>query len=813
MIPFRKVNLYELFFNHHLHEGEILINQEEMWAVWSYDSKAPNGTKIYDIVYEFKCAGYASWTGKVWMFTDRQAFEEFLTKCRAHGVLVKSECGNGHEFSSLPIKVSPVSEGWLLITTPKPPANTVVRDIIAGLPFFAESADRSSYAAILSTNEFDAIIKQSSLNLGAIDIDLTSKEAKTPPPTVTPVRVPAGFLVLDLRRHPLALRILIEAEQLPKPVTPWKTPPLHEGIICVDDKGWEELAMRLRKLGIPIGNVLELDGLRLEAGWDKPGRCGETLHGYQKAGIEFLAQRSLRAILADEMGLGKTVQAIRAAVGTGMKRILVIAPAIARWVWDAEIRRWCECQDGEIYHLNDTVDVQIPPEVKWVIATYDQTVPKENTLKLPVSIETFYAAVTGEYPSQGEDDAFQKLLRMKEVSGLEVNGNTITLKLKSPLCLTQPELLPLEAQKHLERANKRLGGSVIKGIMDWLPDLVILDEAHRVKNPNAKRTQTICKLLDLIPNRRVIILTGTPVRNHGGEARQLITLIDPFYGKKAKNDSLLRASLAFVMLRRKKQDVMEQLPSIIRQTVEIDIEAEKLEEYYDIMEKVLEDYEEAYARAKSLGCSDAQAKAQARRCVLALLSRARRILGVAKAEDLRLAEMIADSVETQKVAIFCHHHDAIAALRQNLSAAGLRVVVVSGEMDQCTRIETVESFNRGDADIFIGSISIMESISLSDIGAYFLVEFPWVPAEILQAEARLIRPAQDLTAQQSIHAVKIVAKILEPNLDKYIQEVLDQKLATIGYILNDDTLPTAFESVANLAIDWVLKEAESRKKA
>ena len=260
------------------------------------------------------------------------------------------------------------------------------------------------------------------------------------------------------------------------------------------------------------------------------------------------------------------------------------------------------------------------------------------------------------------------------------------------------------------------------------------------------------------------------------------------------------------MLRRKKTDVMNQLPAITRQVIQVDITSETLEEYYALMLNALKEYEEKYALARQIGYSETRAEAMARQSVLALLSRARRLLGTAKAADPRLAELIEDVMQTgQKVALFLHHKDAFTALECELARRGIKSVRLTGEIDQRMRAEIVHQFNSTNAPMaFLGSITIMESISLFNVGSYFLVEFPWVPAEILQAEARLIRPAQDLAARYNILAMQIVAKIDEPNLDLYIQRVLQRKLEAIGFILDDATMRTAMKSIANEVIDWVL---------
>lgn len=66
-----------------------------------------------------------------------------------------------------------------------------------------------------------------------------------------------------------------------------------------------------------------------------------TLHAYQKEGVEFLKLKT-RAYISDEMGLGKTPQAIVAAKELGIHpaHALVVCPAIARVNWQREWLGW-----------------------------------------------------------------------------------------------------------------------------------------------------------------------------------------------------------------------------------------------------------------------------------------------------------------------------------------------------------------------------------------------------------------------------------------------------------------------------------------
>jgi hypothetical protein len=120
------------------------------------------------------------------------------------------------------------------------------------------------------------------------------------------------------------------------------------GEVATTRKGWPELEQKLSQAGIewtgddPIAplSVRVQGDVAAAPGCTTAAPNGFVLHDYQKKGIQFCLDRGMRAAITDEMGLGKTVQGIGAAVASHAKKILVVAPANARWVWDREIRSW-----------------------------------------------------------------------------------------------------------------------------------------------------------------------------------------------------------------------------------------------------------------------------------------------------------------------------------------------------------------------------------------------------------------------------------------------------------------------------------------
>jgi superfamily II DNA or RNA helicase len=119
-------------------------------------------------------------------------------------------------------------------------------------------------------------------------------------------------------------------------------------------------------------------------------------------------------------------------------------------------------------------------------------------------------------------------------------------------------------------------------IAEWAPDLVILDEAQRIKNWSTRVARSVKK----IASPYAIVLTGTPLENRLEELVSIVQFVDRFrlgptyrllhehqltddVGKVTgyKDLDKLGATLAPILLRRKKDLVADQLPGRLDQTI------------------------------------------------------------------------------------------------------------------------------------------------------------------------------------------------------------------------------------------------------
>ena len=119
--------------------------------------------------------------------------------------------------------------------------------------------------------------------------------------------------------------------------------------------------------------------------------------------------------------------------------------------------------------------------------------------------------------------------------------------------------------------------------------LVVVDEAHYIKNPDAKRTintKRLCTHAD-----RLLFMTGTALENNIDEMIRLITILQPDIAKKVNNlkmmpfAPLFRETIAPVYYRRKREDVLSELPELLENEEWCEMGHEEEKKYYESLNK------------------------------------------------------------------------------------------------------------------------------------------------------------------------------------------------------------------------------------
>ena len=359
---------------------------------------------------------------------------------------------------------------------------------------------------------------------------------------------------------------------------------------------------------------------------------------------------------------------------------------------------------------------------------------------------------------------------------------------------------------------------------EW--DLVVCDEAHKMKNPTAKRTVAICgtepkrgkPTLPGVRGRRKIAMTGTPIVNRPMEVFTVLRWLDPetwprffpfgmrycaghqgrfgwdFSGN-SRLDELQEKLRSTIMIRRLKKDVLTELPAKRRQVIAIppdgieDVVKAEIDAY-DAREAGLAalraDVELAKASDNPQDYKDAVARlSEAARVAFQEMSRRRHDTAVAKVPVV--LNHITDLLESvDKVVVMAHHHDVIHALEAGLGA--YNPVCLTGETPMTARQANVDRFQTDAAcRVFIGSVTAAGvGITLTASSHVVFAELDWVPGNMTQAEDRCHRIGQR-------DAVFVQHVVLDGSLDARMAKVLVEKQNVLDKAL--DREPVAQQPV------------------
>ena len=107
--------------------------------------------------------------------------------------------------------------------------------------------------------------------------------------------------------------------------------------------------------------------------------------------------------------------------------------------------------------------------------------------------------------------------------------------------------------------------------------MLVADEAHYVKNPQAKRTKALASLLS--KTEGVLFMSGTPLENRVEEMCFLVSLLNEEISKEIEDVKYIstaeqfRSELAPVYLRRTREDVLTELPELVEKEQCCDVNA------------------------------------------------------------------------------------------------------------------------------------------------------------------------------------------------------------------------------------------------
>ena len=342
-------------------------------------------------------------------------------------------------------------------------------------------------------------------------------------------------------------------------------------------------------------------------------------------------------------------------------------------------------------------------------------------------------------------------------------------------------------------------------------NVVCLDEAHQIKNRN---TRVSAAAMDLHAGSR-LILTGTPLQNHLGELWNLFQFINPgllgewtdfkykyMHGNlDEEHRDMLRDLVQPFILRRTKEEVLDELPEKIVYEQMVELSPEEMQ-IYEATRKYVEDH----LSKKAGGNREKQADGQEHVKIefFAELTKLRLCACSAslayddwQRESSKTEALLGligqiSAVEGNSVLVFSQFTSYLAQVKAALDRKGLRYLYLDGQTELDERRTLVEQFQNGDCPLFIASLKA-GSLGLNLTAAnYVIILDPWWnPAIENQAMDRAHRIGQRRTVTVirliAMHTIEEKILRLHETKQKLSDDMLDGT-AYSGSLTMDDVL-------------------------
>lgn len=351
-------------------------------------------------------------------------------------------------------------------------------------------------------------------------------------------------------------------------------------------------------------------------------------------------------------------------------------------------------------------------------------------------------------------------------------------------------------------------------------DLVIVDEAHKLKNKKTTNYQFMLKLR----KKYCLLLTATPVQNDLGELFNLITLLKPgqlggqsdftsnfvFEKRVPKNGEQLKEELSKIMIRNRRGDGELDFTKRHVKNIEVELSPEEMELYNGVTRFVKDQYQAAGGNLSSMlslvtlqreVCSSRDAvfvtlvnlakkmapDSPLRDRIWELVALIKAIKANSKAEQaMKLIREMDD-----KVILFTEYRATQEYLMNYFKERNMIAVPYRGGMNRGKKDWMMDLF-RGRAQVMIATEAGGEGINLQFCHQMINFDLPWNPMRVEQRIGRVHRLGQK-------HDVQIYNLSTKGTIEEHILRLLHEKINMFEMVIGQlDVILERFEKGSSL---------------
>lgn len=338
----------------------------------------------------------------------------------------------------------------------------------------------------------------------------------------------------------------------------------------------------------------------------------------------------------------------------------------------------------------------------------------------------------------------------------------------------------------------------------WKPDVIVLDEAQRIKNWESKTSRAVKRL----QSRYAIVLTGTPLENKLEELYSIVQFVDDRRLGPAfeflhehrvldeqgsltgyRNLDKIRAKLAPILLRRTRAEVLKQLPARTDSTVYVEL-AEGQRALYD---------EQRTTLVRLL--QKAMLTELDRKRILASITNMRLICDSSYLYDRQtnvspkleeFTEVLDDLMSSgdHKAVVFSQWETMLHKTAEVLQTMGVGYALLHGGMQGKERKAALEQFKQEGCRVFLSTDAGGVGLNLQQADTIINLELPWNPAVLEQRIARVHRMGQ----QRPVRAIHFVTR---GTIEDRVLKAIEAKRSLFGSVFDGDSDSVDFSALGN----------------
>ena len=358
----------------------------------------------------------------------------------------------------------------------------------------------------------------------------------------------------------------------------------------------------------------------------------------------------------------------------------------------------------------------------------------------------------------------------------------------------------------------------VKYMHEMAPDLIILDEAQRIRNWTTATARTIKQL----KSKYVFVLTGTPLENKLEELFSVVEFVDGrrlgpafrFLSEHRMEDETGRLlgyrgldkihdQLAPVLLRRTRNEVLKELPPRTDRILHVPLTPKQAEPYYeqsDILAALMRKWEQQG------WLSEIDQKR-----ILCCLQNMRMLCNSTflydkksdhspKLEEFR--ELVRELAleQDRKVVVFSEYERMTYLAGKELEKLGIGYVSLHGGVPSRQRGALMERFRReAECKVFLSTDAGGVGLNLQAASAVINFEPPWNPARLEQRIGRVHRLGQ----ARPVHVVHLLTK---DSIEERVWETLKLKKSLFAGVFDSPTGEVSFAALGRKSVLQVVKE-------